>query len=62
MFCAICEQERTLVAGRTDFVGSGCVSFKRESPLKHNNSNHNKDIRDSVVSAKKSNSTVKENL
>lgn len=44
------------------FLGSGCVSFKQESPPKHKNSRHNKDIRDSVVSAKKSKSTVKENL
>lgn len=34
--------------------------FKRESHLKHNNSKHHKDIRDSVVSAKKPKCTLKE--
>ena len=61
MFCTVCETAPSLV-GRTDFIGSGCVSFKRESLVLHNNSKHHRSIRDSVVSAKKSKSTVKDNF
>lgn len=61
MFCTVCQNAPSL-AGRTDFAGNDCVSFRRESLLKHNNSRHHKDIRDSVVFAKKAKSTVKENF
>ena len=36
MFCTVCESTPSL-AGRTDFICSGCLSFKRESLVLHYN-------------------------
>lgn len=59
MFCSVCESAPSM-AGKTDFVLTGCTSFKKESLTIHSKSKRHCSIRDDIIESKNRGSTVKQ--